>query len=65
MLNTLSGVVYKDFLEARLPQKPDEKRASLILKGLTLLLGVGVVLLVFVVEQLGSILEVSAPAARE
>ncbi|XP_034251015.1 sodium-coupled monocarboxylate transporter 1-like [Thrips palmi] len=59
VLNTLSGVIYKDFIETRLRKKPSEKRASLILKGLTLLLGVGVVLMVFVVEHLGAILEVA------
>lgn len=59
VLNTLSGVLYKDFIESWLPEKPSDKRASLILKGVTLLLGVGVVMMVFVVEQLGSILELA------
>lgn len=59
MLNTLAGTLYKDFLEGRLSKKPDERRASVILKLLTLGMGCGIILMVFVIEKMGSILEVA------
>lgn len=57
LLNTLAGTLYKDFIEKRLRTKPDDKRASHILKLITLVLGLGIFVCVFVVEKLGSILE--------
>ncbi|KAK3908427.1 Sodium-coupled monocarboxylate transporter 1 [Frankliniella fusca] len=59
ILNTLAGTVYKDFIEGRLPKKPTERQAAIYLKLLTLVQGIAIVFLIFVIEQLGSILEVA------
>lgn len=64
LLNTLAGTLYKDFVEGCLPSKPSENRASIIMKVLTLALGGGIVALIFVVEKLGSILEVRTEKSR-
>jgi len=58
ILNTLSGTLYKDFIEAWLPGEVSESRASFILKMISLSLGAYCVCMVFVVEQLGGVLQV-------
>jgi len=58
VLNTLSGTLYKDFIEAWLPGKVSEARASFIMKMLSLGLGAFCVCMIFIVEQLGGVLQV-------
>ncbi|KAJ1532030.1 hypothetical protein ONE63_000664 [Megalurothrips usitatus] len=61
-LNTLAGTVYEDFLVhfvSRRARPPTDKEASLIVKGLALLVGLLCMLLMFVVERLGSVLQVT------
>lgn len=57
-LNTLSGTIYEDFIEPLLPNKPTERKASLILKFLVVAIGIVAVLLVTIVEKLGQLVEV-------
>ncbi|XP_052120880.1 sodium-coupled monocarboxylate transporter 1-like [Frankliniella occidentalis] len=61
-LNTLAGTIYEDFLVhglARRDRAPTEFQASLIIKGLALIVGVLCMALMFVVERLGSVLQVT------
>lgn len=57
-LNTVAGTIYKDFLESSFSTQPSEKQASFILKTIVVLFGMTCVLLVFVFEKLGFLLEV-------
>uniref|UniRef100_T1HMD0 Uncharacterized protein n=1 Tax=Rhodnius prolixus TaxID=13249 RepID=T1HMD0_RHOPR len=58
-LNTLSGTIYEDFIEPLLPNKPTERKASLILKFLVVAIGIVAVLLVTIVEKLGQLVEIA------
>lgn len=58
-LNTLSGVIYEDFIKPFMPKNTTDKRASDIMKCIVVVIGVISTALVFVVEHLGSILPLS------
>lgn len=58
-LNTLSGTIYEDFIEPLLPNKPTERKASLILKFLVIVIGIVAVLLVAIIEKLGQLVEIA------
>lgn len=58
-LNTVAGTIYEDFLKPLLPQKPSDKTANLIMKVTTVILGIKATALVFVVEKLGTIMQVA------
>jgi hypothetical protein len=60
-LNTLSGTVYEDFLSRWLPtDKQTEAAVNLILKLTVCVTGVLCVFLVFWIEKLGSVIQVTA-----
>ncbi|KAF2894935.1 hypothetical protein ILUMI_11239, partial [Ignelater luminosus] len=56
-LNALSGIVYKDFVAPFMPRDTSDEKASTLMKIITVVLGLISVLLIFVVERLGTILE--------
>lgn len=57
-LNTLSGTIYEDFLRPHFPNT-SEKRVSDIMKTLVVVLGLLMLSLVFVVEQMGQVFRIS------
>lgn len=58
-LNTVAGTLYEDFVAPFYKKSPkSDASASLIMKLIVLVVGVVCVLLVFVVERLGSIMQV-------
>ncbi|XP_046659526.1 sodium-coupled monocarboxylate transporter 1-like [Homalodisca vitripennis] len=59
-LNSVGGSMYKDFMEVFYPNvHHSEAKQSRIIKAIILILGITSVLLVFVVERLGQILQLS------
>ncbi|XP_066991697.2 sodium-coupled monocarboxylate transporter 1 [Anabrus simplex] len=58
-LNTLSGTIFEDFLSLCLPCRIREKYASLIMKITVLVLGILCVAMAFVVEKLGSVIQMT------
>lgn len=58
-LNTLSGSLYKDFISPFMPKKTTERTASNIMKLCTVIVGIIGVVLVFVVERLGAIIQLN------
>jgi Na+/proline symporter len=59
-LNSLAGTMYEDFIRPCMKYKVTEKCASYILRLVVFTVGVICVLMVFVVEKLGGILQVTA-----
>jgi Na+/proline symporter len=59
-LNALAGTMYEDFIHPCLRYKVTEKCASYILRFVVVIIGTICVLMVFVVEKLGGILQVTA-----
>ncbi|KAG8224740.1 hypothetical protein J437_LFUL005309 [Ladona fulva] len=62
-LNAMSGVIYEDFILPCLKNKPSEERASFSMKVMCVLLGIFCVGMVFMVEKLGAVIQVSASFA--
>uniref|UniRef100_T1HMC2 Sodium/solute symporter n=1 Tax=Rhodnius prolixus TaxID=13249 RepID=T1HMC2_RHOPR len=58
-MNTVAGTIYEDFVEPLFSKKPSEKQASFIMKALVVLFGTTCVLLVFVFEKLGHLIELT------
>ncbi|KAF2883309.1 hypothetical protein ILUMI_22869 [Ignelater luminosus] len=58
-INTLAGTIYEDFIRSRMPTDTSEKTASNIMKLIAVITGLISVALVFIVEKLGGVLEVS------
>ncbi|KAJ8958138.1 hypothetical protein NQ318_006075 [Aromia moschata] len=58
-LNCLSGTIYEDFLKGRLEKKGKVKNPGLILKSIVVITGVISTLMVYVAENLGSLLSLS------
>ncbi|KAE8753001.1 hypothetical protein FOCC_FOCC000347 [Frankliniella occidentalis] len=58
-LNTLSGTLYTDFIEKYLPKKVSDERASTHMKLVSLVIGAFCVGMIFVVENLGGVLQVA------
>ena len=58
-LNTLSGTLYTDFIQKCLPGKVSDERASTHMKIVSLAIGVFSVAMIFVVENLGGVLQVA------
>lgn len=56
-INAFAGIVYADFVSYFMPKDTSEKRASTIMKILTVVIGLVCVVLVFIVEKLGSLLQ--------
>ncbi|KAF2887372.1 hypothetical protein ILUMI_18801 [Ignelater luminosus] len=56
-LNSLSGIIYTDLIYPLLPKKMTESRATIFMKIITTIIGLTSVALIFIVERLGTILE--------
>ncbi|XP_047116136.1 sodium-coupled monocarboxylate transporter 1-like [Schistocerca piceifrons] len=56
-LNALSGTIYEDFLLPLMPGKKSDVVVNLIMQSIVLVVGAVTVALVFVVEKLGTVLE--------
>lgn len=61
--NTISGILYEDFLYLLMPADITEKRISDVLKLIVLCFGCWCLALVFVIEQLGGLLPVAVSLA--
>ncbi|KAK4874550.1 hypothetical protein RN001_013910 [Aquatica leii] len=61
-LNSVSGILYLDFMKPCMPVNISENKSSTIIKLLTILLGLLNVGFIFVIEQLGSLLELLSSA---
>ncbi|XP_046397672.1 uncharacterized protein LOC124164392 [Ischnura elegans] len=59
-LNAMSGVIFEDFILPLMKEKPTEERSSTIMKIICVVLGVICVAMVFVVENLGAVIQLSA-----
>lgn len=60
-LNSLSATVFEDFVKPCIKGRTQlENKTNIIMKVIVVIVGIVCVLLVFVVEQLGAVLEVSA-----
>ncbi|KAJ8683516.1 hypothetical protein QAD02_019308 [Eretmocerus hayati] len=58
-LNTLSGIIYDDFIDQMLPKSNNhEARAALIMKVTVVLIGLSSVALVMILERLGTIIDI-------
>ncbi|PSN35895.1 hypothetical protein C0J52_18975 [Blattella germanica] len=58
-LNSMAATMYEDFIQPCMRRKISEKTASYIIRFVVLLIGVICVLMVFVVERLGGILQLA------
>ncbi|KAG8229116.1 hypothetical protein J437_LFUL009585 [Ladona fulva] len=58
-LNSMAGVMYEDFIRPNLKVKISEERASHIMKVICIIIGVLCVCMVFIVEHLGAVIQVS------
>lgn len=59
-LNTVSGTIYEDFVQMFLKgKKLSETKQNVIIKLTTLILGIFCILMVFLVEKMGAIFQVS------
>lgn len=58
-LNTLAGTIYQDFVKSHMPADITEKTISNIMKLIVVIVGLLSLGLVFVVEKLGGVVEVS------
>ncbi|CAB3377454.1 Hypothetical predicted protein [Cloeon dipterum] len=58
-LNSMAGVIFEDYIKPRLSGKVSEARASLMMKIICAAIGVFCVCMVFIVENLGGVLQVS------
>lgn len=59
-LNTVSGTIYEDFVQMFLKgKKLSETKQNVIIKLTTLVLGIFCIIMVFVVEKMGAIFQVS------
>ncbi|KAF2897368.1 hypothetical protein ILUMI_08807, partial [Ignelater luminosus] len=61
-LNAVSGTIYRDFVEPFMPTTTSERKASNILKLITLIVGLISTGLIFLVEKVGSILRLAITA---
>ncbi|XP_046397964.1 sodium-coupled monocarboxylate transporter 1-like [Ischnura elegans] len=58
-LNSMSGVIYEDFIHPCLKIKISEERASTIMKIICVFIGIVCVGMVFIVQHLGAVIQVS------
>ncbi|KAK7590845.1 hypothetical protein V9T40_002458 [Parthenolecanium corni] len=56
-INTVSGTLYEDFVQTWMPKNTTEATASVIMKIFVVVFGIMCVMLVYVVEKLGEIIE--------
>ncbi|KAL7288197.1 hypothetical protein TKK_0017749 [Trichogramma kaykai] len=59
-INTLSGIIYEDFIDQWIPESPTkDSKAANIMKLSSVIIGVVSIGLIFVIEHLGTVLELS------
>lgn len=59
-LNTVAGTIYEDFIQYMLKNKKvSETQQNFMIKMIVLVIGIFAVLMVFVVEKMGTIFQVS------
>jgi len=58
-LNTVAGVLYEDFIGGMMPENTTEWMASFVMKVTCVLVGIVCVVLVYVIENLGSITQMA------
>lgn len=58
-LNTLSGVLYEDFLSKLLPQKSSDELANRVIKITVVVAGAICVAMVFLIEKMGGIIQLT------
>ncbi|XP_049855023.1 sodium-coupled monocarboxylate transporter 1-like [Schistocerca gregaria] len=58
-MNALAGTIYEDFVQPRLSEKTTERTVNLIMKAIVLVVGIIACILVLLVEQLGTVLELA------
>lgn len=58
-LNSLAGTMYTDFIKPHMPEKTTEQTSSNVMKLLVVINGIICVSLVFIVDKLGAVLELS------
>lgn len=58
-LNTLAGTLYEDFFSHYMSEKSKSIKASFILKMTVVCTGCIIILMVYIVQKLGSVLQVS------
>ncbi|XP_071451352.1 sodium-coupled monocarboxylate transporter 1-like [Hetaerina americana] len=59
-LNAMSGVIFEDFIFPLMEVKPSEERASFLMKIICAILGVFCVAMVFIIEKMGAVIQLSA-----
>jgi sodium-coupled monocarboxylate transporter 8/12 len=57
-LNSMSAVVLEDFYKPYINAEPSERHSNLLVRGVTVVVGVICVLMVNIVEKLGVVLQV-------
>lgn len=57
-LNTVAGTIYEDFIEPLAEKKTRETRAALIMKTIVIVFGIICLLLITVIDKMGSLIEV-------
>lgn len=62
-LNTLAGTIYEDFLRKHMPKKSTDSQANTIIKATVIICGFICTTLVFLVERMGGVLQVSSAFA--
>lgn len=55
----MAGTIYEDFVKQHMPETTTDKRASDIMKLIVVVLGVLFIILVFAVEYLGALLQLT------
>lgn len=58
-LNSMTGVIYEDMVKMYYKKEISEAEASKIMKTVVVLIGILCVFLIFVVEQMGTVIEVN------
>lgn len=58
-LNTVAGTLYQDFIKPLMPIDTKDRTANLIMKSIVIIFGIACTMLVLVVEQLGTIMQIS------
>ena len=58
-LNTAAGVLYEDFISTFMPQNTTDRMVSFVMKMICVIVGVVCVVLVYVVENLGTITQMA------
>lgn len=57
-LNSMSAVVLEDFYKPYIESRPSEARSNLLIRSVVVIVGVICVFCVYIVEKLGSVLQV-------